>query len=111
MPRILPYVARQLHKKGFAVVPCDGKKPVIAGWNTKRLTQDELDALLNGTILNIGIALNLSDVIDIECDTPEAEAKLQAMFGGRFHRPRRGGANGVCIGCSAARLVYLRRPW
>jgi hypothetical protein len=64
-------------------VPCAGKKPVLPGWNKERLTEAELDAALQGTNHNIAIALNLSELIDVECDTDEAESNLQAMFGGQ----------------------------
>ena len=68
--------AVQLQAAGYAVVPCDGKKPTVSGWPEKRLTAEELRAALEGTKLNIAIALNLSDVIDVECDSPEAEPNL-----------------------------------
>ena len=86
MPVSIPSIlreARRLHGLGYAVVPCAGKKAVMPGWNEERLALTELDAALQGTNYNIAIALNLSDLIDVECDTDEAESNLQAMFGGQ----------------------------
>jgi len=74
--------ARWLIEQGFWVVPCEGKKPVTRDWPTKRTTIDELEQFLCEGQLNIGIALNQSDLIDVECDGPEAESNLQKMFGG-----------------------------
>ena len=76
--------AQRLHARGYAVVPCDGKRAIVQGWNEKRLTRTELRTALDGTRLNIAIALNLSDVIDVECDSPEAEPNLQRLFGGEI---------------------------
>jgi hypothetical protein len=75
--------ALRLHKQGYAVVPCGGKKPTVRGWGERRLTPAELRGALAGPHLNIAIALNQSDLIDAECDTLEAETALQTMFGGR----------------------------
>jgi hypothetical protein len=50
------------------------------------LTPAELRSALGRPGLNIAIALNLSAVIDVECDSPEAEPNLQAMFGGEVPR-------------------------
>jgi len=76
--------AQRLHGRGYAVVPCNGKRAIVAGWNEKRLTSGELREALDGTQLNIAIALNQSDLIDVECDSPEAEPNLQELFGGEI---------------------------
>jgi hypothetical protein len=76
--------AQRLHAKGYAIVPCDGKKPTVSDWPEKRLTSKELRASLAGTHLNIAITLNLSNVIDVECDTPEAEANFQKLCGNKI---------------------------
>ena len=69
---------------GYAIVPCDEKRAIVSGWNEKRLTPAELRKALEGTKLNIAIALNMSDVIDVECDSPAAEPNLQKLFGGEI---------------------------
>jgi hypothetical protein len=56
---------------------------VLPGWEKARLTRKELRDAFYGTNLNIGLVLNQSDLIDVECDSEEAEANLQAMFGGK----------------------------
>ena len=71
--------ALRLCALGYSIVPCDGKKPIVAGWGEKRLTPDELTTTMNGTH-NIAIALHLADVIDVECDGDEAEINLQIWF-------------------------------
>ena len=53
------------------------------GVANKRLTEAELSAALDGTKLNIAIALNQSGMIDVECDSPEAEPDLQILCGGK----------------------------
>jgi hypothetical protein len=74
--------ALRLEERGLAVVPCKDKRCLVPGWNERRLTRDELKTALAVPGRNIAIALNLSGVIDLECDTPEAEAALLKMFGG-----------------------------
>jgi hypothetical protein len=72
--------ALRLHDRGYWIVPCDGKRAVVKGWDTKRLSQADLVKFLNGIHRNIAIVLNQSDSIDVECDSEEAEAALLAMF-------------------------------
>jgi hypothetical protein len=76
--------AKELHDRGFWVVPCDGKKAIWSNWPEQRRSWDEVQAALQRGGLNIAIALNQSDLIDVECDSPEAESNLQAMFGGKI---------------------------
>jgi hypothetical protein len=76
--------AQRLYARGFWVAPCDGKRAVRKEWAKTRLTREELREALDGTSLNIGIVLNQSGLIDVECDSDEAEANLQAMFGGKI---------------------------
>jgi hypothetical protein len=78
--------ALRLNSKGFSVVPCDGKKPIGMGWQDKRLTPVELRSELAIHNRNIAIVLNQSDLIDIECDSEEAEVRLLEMFGGEIPR-------------------------
>jgi hypothetical protein len=74
--------ALRLCDRGFWVVPCDGKKAVVEEWGKARLTKKQLVAKLKGTRLNIAVALNQSALIDLECDSSEAEAALRGWFGG-----------------------------
>jgi hypothetical protein len=76
--------ALRLDKKGYAVVPCDGKKPLARGWTERRLTPEELREALVRPHRNIAIVLSLSGLIDVECDSPEAEPSLLTMFGGKL---------------------------
>ncbi len=78
----IPSEAERLHDLGYWVVPCDGKKAVVKGWDQTRLTREQLSERLLGTSRNIAIVLNQSELIDVECDSGEAEAGLQTMFGG-----------------------------
>ncbi len=72
----------RLQSRGFAVVPCEGKRAVVKQWDKKPLTREELREALAGTNRNIGIALNLTDLIDVECDSEGAEVALLTLFGG-----------------------------
>ncbi len=71
-----------LNEWGYAVVPCNGKRATISGWNQRRLTAAELRNALANPNLNIAIELNQSNLIDVECDTEEAETAVLALFGG-----------------------------
>jgi hypothetical protein len=87
MPRTpILKAALLLHEMGLWVVPCDGKKAVVKGWPTKRLTEEELREYLSSGTLNIAVALHRSEWIDIECDSNEAAAKLRKLFGGKIPR-------------------------
>ena len=61
VPKTIMKTALDLHERGFWIVPCDGKKPVWPEWPTKKRTAQELTEALEGTKLNIGIALNQSN--------------------------------------------------
>lgn len=76
--------ALRLEALGFSVVPVAGKVPVEKGYTQRRLTADELSSRLRGTKLGIAIDLSKTDYIDVECDSPEAEAALLAMFDGEM---------------------------
>ena len=80
-PRILSE-AKRLHARGYWIVPCDGKRAIVKGWDNTRLTREELCEKLDGTNLNIAIALNQSRIIDVEADTPEAETAFAALCDG-----------------------------
>ncbi|MSR55051.1 MAG: hypothetical protein EXS09_17440 [Gemmataceae bacterium] len=97
MPRVSPkpipsqnghtkvlHEALRLHALGYSVVPVEGKAAFTPGWNENRFTESELEAALKGTKRNIAIALNHSELIDVECDSDEAETNLQEMFDGEI---------------------------
>jgi hypothetical protein len=73
--------ARRLQERGLVVIPCRGKKPTVK-WGERSPTRDELADALKDPALNIAIALDRSPWIDVECDSPEAEANLSAIFSG-----------------------------
>lgn len=75
-------VAVRLHELGYWVVPQVGKRAIALGWQQFRLSEVDLTEYLSGRHLNIAIALNQSAVIDVECDSDDAERELQALCGG-----------------------------
>jgi hypothetical protein len=76
--------ALRLEARGLAVVACEGKRCLVPGWNERRWTRDELKTAFAAPGMNIGLVLNLSGLVDVECDSPEAEAALPALFGGEI---------------------------
>ena len=79
--------ALRLHAAGYWVVPQDGKRAVVIGWDANRLTEDDLRAYLADGRLSIAIALHRSDVMDVETDSPEGEAMLRRLLNGGQHTP------------------------
>jgi hypothetical protein len=77
-------VALKLHDLGYPIVPCKGKVPTVKGWGEERLTREQLSAALENPKLNIAIVLNLSPLVDVECDSHEAEESLLSMFDGEI---------------------------
>lgn len=72
--------ALKLHAMGFWVVPCNGKMPVMKGWQKRQATPEDLRSLLAEPGRNFGIALHQSGFVDIDCDSPEAPAILAKLF-------------------------------
>src|SRR4051794_17405775 len=73
--------ALALHDRGLWVVLCQGKVPINRDWPNTRLSREDLQVARRANAkLNIGIAWNQSDLIDVECDSPEAETALAAML-------------------------------
>lgn len=74
--------ALAMHDRGLPVVPCKKKKSIWKEWPTKRRTREELSsALSNGQMLDIGIAWNLTDWLDLEYDDGDAgEARVLELF-------------------------------
>jgi hypothetical protein len=83
-PQTVVEAALKLYDRGLSVVPCNGKKPIWSDWQKVRRSRQELIDALQDAKLNIAIVLNQSEWIDVECDSPEAEAHLQEMFGGKI---------------------------
>lgn len=86
MPNLIRDAAKYYNRQhGLWVFPCEGKKPVLKNWPNQRLDLDDLDRWFrNGHNFNVAFALNQSPWIDVECDSPEAEANLQSLCGGRI---------------------------
>ena len=86
MPKPPPTVidsALALYDQDYWIVPTNGKGPIWKAWHKERRSRDELEtALRQNPNLGIALVLNQSSLIDIECDTPEAEENLQNLFGG-----------------------------
>ena len=79
--------ALRLHRAGWWVVPQVGKRAVALGWQDFRLAEADLHEYLGGgREMNIALVLNQSAVIDVECDSPEAEAELVRLCGGAVPR-------------------------
>lgn len=66
-------------------IPCGspGKAPIHASWQSERLTRERLkNLLLKHPGANIGIRWGeQSGLIDVECDTPDAEQSLRELLG------------------------------
>lgn len=71
--------ALRLYAAGYWVVPQMGKRAVALGWDKWRLGEDDLKAYLGHGGMNIAIALHQSEIMDVECDTDEAENKLRSL--------------------------------
>ncbi len=83
-PKIID-VALALHDQEFWIVPTNGKGPIWKSWHKQRRSRNELkQALTDNKRHGIALVLNQSNMIDIECDSEEAEENLQAMFGGNI---------------------------
>src|SRR5436305_387748 len=83
--------ALALYDDGFSVVPCNPddhaapKQPIWPKWQEQRRSREELDAALsNCRVLNIARVWGGSGLMDVECDSPEAEAALVEIFGGEI---------------------------
>lgn len=83
-PRNLVETALWLNDRGFWVVPCNGKRPVVSEWDKRKLSATKLIDALEGTGCNIAIVVSQSALVDVECDSPEAESRLQELCGGEI---------------------------
>src|SRR5262249_7636314 len=72
----------RLHDLGFWIVPVSDKGAFWENWPTVRRNREDLVSALQEKNIGIALVLNQTDWIDVECDTAEAEANLQAMFAG-----------------------------
>lgn len=78
--------ALALHRLGYPVTLCQGKKPNRKGWPNHVYTIDEIRREFQlAPSLNVGIVLgSRSGIIDIECDSEQAELDLLQLFGGEI---------------------------
>jgi putative DNA primase/helicase len=78
--------AEKYVRASFAVVPIPhrSKRPVLEGWESLRLTPDELPEHFSGKPQNIGLILGQPSggLVDVDQDAPEA-----AKIAGRFLPP------------------------
>src|SRR5688572_28626624 len=72
--------ALALHRAGWWVVPQLGKRALALGWDKHRLTEEDLAQYLGVGNYNIAVALNQSEVVDVECDGEESEALIQKLL-------------------------------
>ena len=90
--------ARTYARRGWAVVPIPAREkgPNLKGWESLRLTPDDLPRYFNGRPQNVGVILGepSGGLVDLDLDTPEAVAAAPylapdtaAVFG-RPGRPR-----------------------
>jgi hypothetical protein len=79
--------AERYVRAGFCVVPIPhrSKRPVLEGWESLRLTPDELPEHFNGRPQNVGLILGQPSggLVDVDQDAPEA-----AKIAGRSCHPR-----------------------
>ena len=62
-------------RRGWPVVPVPfrQKGPKLAGWQSLRLTENDLPQHFNGQSMNVGVLLGEpSSLIDVDLDAPEA---------------------------------------
>jgi putative DNA primase/helicase len=78
--------AERYDRRGFAVVPipCGKKSPVLEGWESLRLTSEELPEYFNGKPQNVGLLLGdpSGGLVDVGLDAKEAR-----KVAGRFLLP------------------------
>jgi Bifunctional DNA primase/polymerase, N-terminal len=75
---------RRLYDHGFALIPLggkDGKKPLISGWNNRRLPFDAcLNRMVKAGSLTYGIRLDGFLVVDCDTDNEATQALLAERF-------------------------------
>ncbi len=100
--------ASRYMRRGWAVipVPAGSKNPGVAGWQTLRLTEDELDAFYSGGPQNVGVLLGEASggLVDIDLDCPESQALADHFL------PPTGAVFGRASTPRAHRLYRLETP-
>lgn len=81
-PKAILAAVLKLYELGLWIVPCTDKKPVVKDWNETRLTKKEIRRYFRDGRYNIAFVISQSDFIDVECDSDEAEERLQKLFDG-----------------------------
>jgi hypothetical protein len=76
--------AERLFEAGYAIVPVRAKGPIWLDWQKRGRCQYAPMEALRDKGGDIALILNHSPFIDVECNSPKAETKLQAWFGGKI---------------------------
>jgi hypothetical protein len=72
----------------LTIAPVNKKGPTGAGWSTTRYTEEDIRRRYGcHPTPNVGLVLGPLSEIDIDRDSPEAEADLQELFRGEFPAP------------------------
>ncbi len=72
-----------LCKRGALILPCDGKRPIHAGWQNRKYTVDDIiPELCRVANPMIGLRFGPGSCIDIEADSPEEEIAFTELFAG-----------------------------
>jgi len=107
--------ARWYRGRGYAPIPLPAgdKKPVIRGWNTLRLSEDDLPRHFNGTG-NIGLLLGEPSgwLVDVDLDCEEAVELAEQYLpptGAVTGRPSRPGSHRWYV-CERAATVKHKDP-
>jgi hypothetical protein len=77
---ILTATAEQLINR-LALVPCTGKR-AVGEWGEHRWTLDEIRVAVNNGATGIAVDLYKSGIVDVECDSTDAEEHLRAVLNG-----------------------------
>lgn len=72
---------RELYDANYWLLPTNGKVATKRDWQNERVEWQELEDAVRDNKLDVALVLNRCELIDVECDTPEAEATLQELFG------------------------------
>ena len=74
--------AVRLIEMGLPLVACNGKKPIGKDWPNNPLAVEDTASLNGGR--NVGLILNHTELIDVECDSEEAAKAIRPLFGGKI---------------------------
>ena len=79
--------AQEYIQRRFRITLCNGKKPTDKNWGQIELTVEEIRRRLDkNPSLNLGVVLGpASGIVDVECDSPQAEKDFKRLFRGVCH--------------------------